>query len=82
MGPNKEVDVAASAKIGKALNKEFHEAFARIECFKDTFSLQIKEKEKPCQAPPICIAYLLQNHLRIELEYLWEQQTIAALLSR
>ena len=63
-GPNKENDKGASVNITKQIQKEFEVVFTGIECFEGTFSLQVKLDSKPYNAPPCCVAYPLQNHLK------------------
>ena len=42
----------ANNKITKSINKEFADIFIGIECFKGTFSLQVKDGTKPYYASP------------------------------
>ena len=59
-GPEREMDVATSAKITKELHDTYSDYF-RIGCFKGTFSLQFKGGEKPYQAPPRHVVYAFQE---------------------
>ena len=49
VGPVKEVDILGSPKITKEMHVTFSNVFFGIGCFKDTFSLQLKESAKPYQ---------------------------------
>ena len=39
-------------------------------CFEGTFSIQLKPDSKPYQAPPRCVAYVLQKTFKDELDQL------------
>ena len=43
VGPDKEADMVASVKATQEFHNEYSDVFTGIGCFKDTFSLQIKE---------------------------------------
>ena len=57
----------------------FGDVFNGIGCFKGTFSLQLKPDSKPYQAPPRCLAYVLQKPFKEELKCLQETDIITSL---
>ena len=59
--PDKKTDMVTSAKITKELHSKYSNAVSGIECFKDTFSLWVKEVMKPYQALPSHVMYALQE---------------------
>ena len=61
------------------IHKTCDNVFNGIECFEDTFSLQLKPDSKPYQVPPRHMAYALQKPFKEELEQLQEQDIIAPL---
>ena len=51
--PGNEADIETSARITQAMYNDNNDGFfSGIGCFKDTFSLHVKEIVKPYQAPP------------------------------
>ena len=78
-GPNSDIDKRASAEMTQHLQRELKNVFNEIRCFNGTFSLQIKPDSKPYQAPPQCIAYILQSPFKEELEELQQQDFVAPL---
>ena len=59
------------------MHTDYSGIFTGTWCFKGIFSLQIKDDTKPYQAPPRCVAYVLQEPFIKELERLKEQQILA-----
>ena len=57
--PDKEVNTKANAKLTDSIHKEFADIFLAIQCFKSTFSLEIKAGVKPYQIPLRHVAYTL-----------------------
>ena len=55
----------ASAVTIESIHNQFKDVFTGIECFKGTFSLQVKDSTKPYQGPQICVAYTLNNPLKM-----------------
>ena len=53
--------------------------FNGIGCFKGTSSLQLKPNKKSYQAPPRCVAYMLQKLFKEELKQLQEMDIISPL---
>ena len=49
-GLSREADRKKSAKIMKLMHNKFLDFFSGIDCFEGTFSLQLKEGSKSCQA--------------------------------
>ena len=70
-------DKRDSTVMTKKVHDKFHDVFTGIGCFKGTFSLQLKPDSKPYQAPPRCVAYVLQKPLQEELERLQQLDIIA-----
>ena len=68
-----------SAVMTKKVHYEFSDVFNGIGCFEGTFSLQLKPDRKPYQAPPRCVAYVLQKPLQEELERLQQLDIITPL---
>ena len=65
--PEKEIDMVASAKI-KKLHDMYSDFISVIVHFKGTFSLQFKEDTKPYWEPPRCVANVLQEPFKKELD--------------
>ena len=57
----------------------YGEVFNGIECFKGTFSLQLKPDSKPYQVPPRHIAYALWKLFKEELQQVQELDIIMLL---
>ena len=58
-----------SKEMTQKIHDTFGNIFIGIGCFESTFSLQLKPDSK-YQAPPRCVAYVLQKPLKEELEHL------------
>ena len=76
-GPDKEADMAMSAKTMQELHYKYSDVFIGIGCFKDTFPLQVKEGVNPYQVPPRPLSYMLQVPFKKKLGRLQEQQIMA-----
>ena len=61
------------------IHDRFGNVFNGIGCFKGTFSLLLKPDSKPYQAPPRCVAYVLQKPFKEELEQLQKMDIITLL---
>ena len=70
---NKEDDKRLSETITNKIHHEFNYLFSGIGCFEGKFSLQVKEGNHPCQAPPRWVSYVLQKPLTEELEWIQKQ---------
>ena len=57
----------------------FDNVFNGIGCFEGTFSLQLTPDSKPYQAPPRCVAYMLQKLFKDELDQLQKLDIITPL---
>ena len=66
-------------EIAQQIQREFKDVFNGIRYFDGTFSLQVKPDSKPYQAPPRCVAYVLQQPFKEELEHLQQQDIITLL---
>ena len=66
--PNVEADKRKSIKLMGKIHNTFGDVFNGIGCFEGTFSLQLKPDSKPYQVPPRCVAYVLQEPFKQELE--------------
>ena len=66
-GPDKEAEMMANAKMTQELSRKYRDLFTVIICVSDKFSCWAKEGMKPYQAPPRCMAYVLQKSLEKEL---------------
>ena len=58
---NIDTDKTKSKAMTQRIHKAYGKVFNGIGCFKGTFSLQPILDSKPYQAPPRCIAYVLQK---------------------
>ena len=57
----------------------FDNVFNSIGCFEGTVSLQFKPDSSPYQAPPRCVAYVLQKPFKDELDQLQRMDIITPL---
>ena len=55
----------ASTEFTKPIHVEFNDVFTSIECFRETFSIQVKEEAKPYQALPRFVEYSLQKLIKM-----------------
>ena len=78
-GPNSDVDKKASDEITQLLQINFKDVFNGIRCFDGTYPLQVKQDSKPYWVPQRCIAYILQQLFKEELEHLQQQDIITQL---
>ena len=69
----------ASAGTMLRMHHEFSDVFNGIECFKGTFSLQIKDDAKPYQALLRHVVYALNDPFKKELERLQDHQILTPL---
>ena len=76
---NIDADKRSSITMMQKLYARFGNVFNGIECFKGTFSLQLKTDTKPYQAPPRHVAYVLQEPFKEELRCLQEVDIITPL---
>ena len=60
LGPSKEADMRASAKITEQLQKEFKDLFIGIGCCDGTFSLPVKADRILYHVLPGCMTYTLK----------------------
>ena len=67
---NTDRDKSKSAAMTQRIHEMYSEVFNGIECFKGTFSLQLKLDSKPYQAPQRCVAYALQKLFKEKLQQL------------
>ena len=74
--------MVASATTKQELHNEYSDVFTGIGCFKATFSLQVKDRAKPYNAPHRHVTYALHEPPRKELKRLQEQQIIVLLQLR
>ena len=77
--PNIEIDKRKSSKLTQKIYNVFDNVFNGIGCFEGTFLLQLKPESKPYQAPPLCVAYALQNPFKDELDWLQKLDIITPL---
>ena len=63
-GVETEANRVAITKITQTMHNGYSDVFTGIGYFKCTFSLQVKDDVKPCQAPLRHIAYVLQEPFR------------------
>ena len=73
------MDKRKSTELTQQLHKEFDNVFNGIGCFDGTFSLQLKPDSRPYQAPPRHVAYVLQNLVKDELDWLQQLDIIILL---
>ena len=76
---NTEADKKQSNDMTQKMHNTYGNIFNGIECFKGTFSLQLKPDSKPHQVPPRHVAYALQKPFKKELKWLQELDIIAPL---
>ena len=74
-----EADKMASAKTTQLMHNDYNDSFTRIWCFKGIFLLKIKDGIQQYQKPPRCVANVLKEPFRKELEKLQGQQILAPL---
>ena len=73
---NADADKRSSSTMMQSIHMRFGNVFNAIGCFKGTFSLQLKPDSKSYQAPPRCVAYVLQKPFKEELKCLQEMDII------
>ena len=78
-GYNKEADMRVRETITNRIHNEFNDLISGIGCFEDMFPLQVKDGTHPYQAQARRVAYVLQQPLKEELEWLQKQQIIVPL---
>ena len=71
-----KTDRVASAETIRGMHNEISDIVTGIACFIGTLSLKVKDGTKLYQVPPGCMAYMLQEHFKEELERLKEKQRI------
>ena len=76
---NVDADKRSSIAMMQRIHTRFGDVFNGIGCFEGTFSLQLKPDSKPYQAPPMCVAYALQEPFKEELRCLQEMDIIMPL---
>ena len=76
---NTDADKRKSKEMMQKIHDTFDNIFNGIGCFEGTFSLQLKPDSKPYQAPPRCVAYVLQKPFKEELEHLQKIDIITPL---
>ena len=76
---NIDSDKRSSSTMMHSIHMRFDDVFNGIGCFEGTFSLQLKPDSKPYQAPPRCVAYVLQKPFKEELRQLQELDIITLL---
>ena len=76
---NIDADKRTSIAMMQKIHTRFGNVFNGIGCFKGTFSLQLKPDNKPYQAPPKHVAYVLQEPFKEELRCLQEMDIIMPL---
>ena len=76
---NVDADKRSSITMMQRIHTRFGKVFNGIGYFEGTFSLQLKPDSKPYQAPPRCVAYVLQEPFKEELRHLQEMDIITPL---
>ena len=76
---NTDADKRKSKEMMQKIQNILGNVFNGIGCFKGTFTLQLKPDSKLYQAPPRCVAYVLQKPFKEELECLQEMDIITPL---
>ena len=76
---NTDGDKRKSKEMMQKIHNTFGDMFNGIQCFRGTFSLQLKPDSKPYQAPPRHVAYALQKPFKEELECLQKMDIITPL---
>ena len=74
-----DVDRVVSAETALKMHDEYNGVFTGIGCFKATFPLWVKDNTKPYQVPLKCIAYVLQELFKKELEMFPQHQILVPL---
>ena len=74
--PNVETDKRKSAELTYQIHIEFDNVCNGIRCFEGTFSLHLKLNSRPFQAPPRCVAYVLQKLFKDKLDRLQQLDII------
>ena len=64
---NIDADKRSGIAMTLSIHSRFGNIFNGIGCFRGTFSLQLKPDSKPYQAPPMHVAYALQELFKEEL---------------
>ena len=77
--PNIDIDKSKSVKLTQQIYNVFDNVFNGIGYFEGTFALQLKPDSKPYQAPPRCVAYVLQKPFKDELDWLQKLDMITPL---
>ena len=74
-----EADKRWSNDMTQNIHNKYANVFNGIGCFEGMFSVQLKPDSKPYQAPPRCMAYVLQKPFKEELKWLQELDIITPL---
>ena len=76
---NTVTDKSKSSTMTQRIHEMFGDIFNGIDCFKGTFSLQLKPDSKPYQATPRHVVYALQKPFKEQLQHLQELDIIVPL---